>query len=231
MKIHNFFPLSIFQDQIQISIDEKNNLINEIRKMKDLSKNSDYKLKNASWTGDTQGFEYLHKNKLFNKLFDEIKKKIILYLNFLKVDQEQIDIFMQRSWATISNNKEVIRKHQHLQSHVSFAYYLKKNTNDGSLNFHNEALHNEIAPGLFYSSSSKSPSKDFFKRNFFNARIVNIHPKVDEIYIFPSKSIHSTSPNKTNEERISISADISLITKESENIENLITPIDKWMKF
>ena len=38
MKIHNFFPLSIFQDQIQMSIDEKNNLINEIRKMKDLSK-------------------------------------------------------------------------------------------------------------------------------------------------------------------------------------------------
>ena len=43
---------------------------------------------------------------------------------------------------------------------------------------------------------------------------------IDEIYIFPSKSIHSTSPNKTNEERISISADISIITKESENIEN-----------
>ena len=43
--------------------------------------------------------------------------------------------------------------------------------------------------------------------------------------------MHSTSPNKANEERISISADISIITKESENIENLITPIDKWMKF
>ncbi len=59
MKIHNFFPLSIFQDQIQMSNDEKNNLINEIRKMKDLSKNSDYKFNNESWTGDTQGFEYL----------------------------------------------------------------------------------------------------------------------------------------------------------------------------
>ena len=73
MKIHNFFPLSIFQDQIQMSTGEKNNLIKEIRKMKDDSKNLDYKLKNASWTGDTQGFEYLHKNKAFNKLFDEIK--------------------------------------------------------------------------------------------------------------------------------------------------------------
>ena len=31
--------------------------------------------------------------------------------------------------------------------------------------------------------------------------------------------------------RISISADISIISKESENIENLITPVDKWKKF
>ena len=84
MKIHNFFPLSIFQDQIQMSAEEKNNLINEIRKMKELSKNSDYKLKNASWTGDTQGFEYLHKNKTFDKLFEEIKKKNYFIFGFFK---------------------------------------------------------------------------------------------------------------------------------------------------
>ena len=48
---------------------------------------------------------------------------------------------------------------------------------------------------------------------------------------FFSKQIFVKSANKTNVERISISADISIITKESENIENLITPIDKWLKF
>ena len=76
MKIHNLFPLSIFQDQIQMSIDKKNNLINEIRKMKDTSQNLGSIGKSESWTGDTQGFEYLHKNKVFDKLFDEIKKKL-----------------------------------------------------------------------------------------------------------------------------------------------------------
>ena len=135
MKIHNFFPLSIFQDQIQISVEEKNNLINEIRKMKDSSKNPDYKLKNASWTGDTQGFEYLHKNKVFDKLFEEIKKKIILYLDFLKVDHKQLDFFLSRSWATVSNNKEAIARHQHLQSHISYAYYLKKSSEDSNFIF------------------------------------------------------------------------------------------------
>ena len=88
-----------------------------------------------------------------------------------------------------------------------------------------------MAPGIFFAVNEKTPIKDFYKVNFFNARIAKINPQVDEIYIFPSKSLHSTSPNKTNEERISISADISIIAKDSENVENLITPIDKWMKF
>ena len=166
MKIHNLFPLSIFQDQIQMSIDEKNNLINEIIKMKDTSQNLGSIGKSESWTGDTQGFEYLHKNKVFDKLFDEIKKKIILYLNFLKVDQEQIDIFMQRSWATISNNKEVIRKHQHLQSHISFAYYLKKNSQDANFVLFDEYKRNEFIPGLF-TSKSLDIKKNSKGNNFF----------------------------------------------------------------
>jgi len=229
--IIQLFPLSIYKAKIGLTENERKILIEEVQNQKLKSKNPSYKIKTGTWTGDTQGFEFLYLNKKFEKLFNLISLNIKKYTECLGVNNDKIDFYYQRAWATIAKGNENISPHQHKQSHISFAYYLKKNTNDGSLNFHNEALHNEIAPGLFYSSSEKSPSKNFFKANFFNAKIVNIHPKVDEIYIFPSKSIHSTSPNKTNEERISVSADISIITKESENIENLITPIDKWMKF
>ena len=57
MKVHNFFPLSILQDQIKLTDEEKINLINDIRVMKSNSQNFDYKLNKASWTGDTQGYE------------------------------------------------------------------------------------------------------------------------------------------------------------------------------
>ena len=73
MKIHNFFPLSIFLDQINLSSEEKNVLIEEIMKMEKNSQNPDHKIKDASWTGDTQGFEYLYKNKKFEKLFINLK--------------------------------------------------------------------------------------------------------------------------------------------------------------
>ena len=43
--------------------------------------------------------------------------------------------------------------------------------------------------------------------------------------------MHSTAENKTTFERISISADVSIITKRSENLEHLLTPIENWMKF
>ena len=76
MKVHNFFPLSVFQDQIRLIDEEKVNLINDIRSMKNNSKNSGYKLNDASWTGDTQGYEYIYNNSKFNNLFLEIKKKL-----------------------------------------------------------------------------------------------------------------------------------------------------------
>ena len=37
MKVHNFFPLSILQDQIKLTDEEKFNLVNDIRKMKNNS--------------------------------------------------------------------------------------------------------------------------------------------------------------------------------------------------
>ena len=42
MKVHNFFPLSILQDQIKLTDEEKINLIKDIRVMKSNSQNSDY---------------------------------------------------------------------------------------------------------------------------------------------------------------------------------------------
>ena len=229
MKIHNFFPLSVFQDQIQISIDEKNNLINEIRKMKDTSKNLGSIGKSESWTGDTQGFEYLHKNKVFDKLFDEIKKKIILYLNFLKVDQEQIDIFMQRSWATISNNKEVIRKHQHLQSHVSFAYYLKKNSQDANFVLFDDYKRNEFIPGLF-TSKSLEIKKIVKEITFSSAPRILMEVKEDDIVIFPSKTPHGTDQTLNNNERISISGDVIFLAKNSNLLEHLTPSFENWKK-
>ena len=45
MKVHNFFPLSILQDQIKLTDKEKINLIDDIRIMKNNSQNLNYQKK------------------------------------------------------------------------------------------------------------------------------------------------------------------------------------------
>ena len=74
MKIINLFPLSIIQEKILLEENIKTEMHNEIESMVLNSKNKEYKNKDHSWTGDTQGFEYLHKNEKFKDLFLHIKK-------------------------------------------------------------------------------------------------------------------------------------------------------------
>ena len=230
-EVTRIFPLSVYKNKIGLTEDERNLLAKEVRAEESKSKNPTYATKTSAWTGDTQGFEFLYSNKKFEKLFNLISLNIKKYTELLGVNNDKIDFYYQRAWATISRNGERIGSHKHSQSHISFAYYLKKDKDDGALNFHNESLQNEIVPEIFRSPPLDAPMKFFFKSNYDNARVVIMHPQVDEIYIFPSKIVHSTAINKTKNERISISADISVIAKNSENIEHLLTPVSKWMKF
>ncbi len=229
MKVHNFFPLSILQDQIKLTDEEKINLINDIRIMKNNSQNYDYKLNKASWTGDTQGYEYIYNNPKFSNLFEEIKKKIQIYLDVLKIDKDQIETYIQRSWATISIGSEVISKHQHLQSHLSFSYYLKKNKEDSNFIIYDDEKKNEFIPGLF-GSRTLVQKKIIKEVTLTTATRVSLDIREDDIVIFPSKTPHSTDQINTNAERISISGDIVFLAKNTNSIEHLTPNFKNWKK-
>ena len=226
-QIFNFFPLSILKSKIEFSEEKKKKMLDEIFDMEKKSKNNEYKNQTSSWTGDTQGFEYIHNNPIFDDFFVEVKKRIIEYLDALQVDSEQLDIFIQRSWATISKEKENIALHKHLQSHLSFAYYLKKSETDANLLLIDETKHNEFLPGLFLSPTSNK-RQIIKKRNISNTAAIVFDAKEDDIVIFPSKTPHQTQPNIENNNRVSISADIFIASKTSENLEHLVTPFKNW---
>ena len=229
MKIINLFPLTIVQNKILLDQKIKNQMTKEIQTMILESKNKEYKKTSDSWTGDTQGFEYLYKNEKFRSLFNEIKKQILNYLNHLKIDENTIELYITRSWATVSSGKERISQHKHKQSHISFAYYLKKDVEDSNIVFFEEHFQNEIIPGLFMNPTirNKGIIKEF---NLFNAPSVDIRVQEDDIVIFPSKALHGTQPNKSNNERISISGDIVCVAKDSKLLENMMPPLENWNK-
>ena len=226
-QIFNFFPLSILKSKIQFSEEKKKKMLDEVFAMEKKSTNNEYKNQTSAWTGDTQGFEYIHNNPIFDDFFIEVKKRITEYLEALQIDHEQLDIFIQRSWATISKEKENIALHKHLQSHLSFAYYLKKKDTDANILFIDETKHNEFLPGLFLSPSSNK-RQIIKKRNISNTAAIVFDVKEDEIVIFPSKTAHQTQPNVKNDNRVSISADLFIASKNSENLEHLVTPFKNW---
>ena len=82
-KIFNFFPLTVYKSTLSLSENEKNEMIEEVRLMEKKSKNLDYKSETKAWTGDTQGFEYLHNNPKFKNLFIQINNCILEYLESL----------------------------------------------------------------------------------------------------------------------------------------------------
>jgi len=230
VSIINLFPLSILKEKIFIDQIKKDEMIDEVKLMVSDSKNIDYKKKEYSWTGDTQGFEYVSRNQKFKELFSQIKIKIQNYIEHLKVNKDAIEVYMTRTWATLSNNHEKINKHRHKQSHISFVYYLKKNENDSNLVFFDEYYQNEIIPGIFTSGTAKN--QGIIKElNLFNTRSVDVKVEEDEIIIFPSKALHGTQPIGTNDGRISISGDIVCVAKNSSNLETMMPPLKNWEKF
>lgn len=225
MKALNLFPLTVAQDKIIISEDERNIFINEIKKMQPKSnQQSDY-----AWTGDTNGYEFLFENKLFENLAKKISNAIIEYLQILEINTNLLDIYYQRSWATYTNNKQSINFHTHSQSNISFAYYLLKPAASGGIIFRSNDLQNEVAKNIF--TSSKLEKSLIKKANAYNSDRSMFDLEQDSIIIFPSKTLHATMPNQSGAPRISISGDVSIMLKDSDGFEHLMPSFKNWTKF
>ena len=226
-EVFDFFPLTIFKDKIIISQKEKNKLIDFIFDSENEGKKFQ-KRKGDAWLGDTRGQEYLFTAPIMNNLVNLVSDKIKLYTAMLSLNNEKLYFYYQRSWATITKNKEQIRPHSHDQSNISFAYYLMKPKNSGNIRFSSESQ-NEIAKGLFHKEKlDLGLLKEVTKRNTPN---IDLNVEEDNIIIFPSKTKHSTTPNITQNPRISISGDVTIMLKDSSGHERLMPHFNNWQQF
>ena len=225
MKALNLFPLTVFQDNISIDQKQRNLLINEITKMQSVQNHQS----SYAWTGDTKGHEFLFENKLFKDLAKKISSSVIKYLQILEINTDLLDIYYQRSWATFTKSEQNINFHTHSQSNISFAYYLLKPKDSGGIIFRSNELQNEIAKNIF--TSSKLEKSLINKPNAYNSDRSVFDLEQDSIIIFPSKTLHATMPNKSDQVRISISGDITIMLKDSKGFEHLMPNFDNWTKF
>ena len=224
----DLFALSIFRDHLGTEKSLRDRLASII--LQDEQRRPTPADEETAWLGDTSGHEFLFDVPEFAPLFEKIAAAVRMYAEELGIQSERLNFFFQRSWATVSREGQRIFEHAHLQSHISFAYYLQKPADGGGIYFSVAEHPNELAEGLF--TLQKSDVGILSAAG--NPRAMNrsyLEPEEDEIVIFPSKTLHSTAPNMTTTPRISISADVVLTLKDSGGHESLMPPIDRWKQF
>ena len=104
-------------------------------------------------------------------------------------------------WAIVNTGGSGNLRHQHGNSTISGAYYVRAPINSGDIVFY------DPRPAPVYSHPN------VVNPNLLNAQINGISPKEGALVLFPSYLDHSVNENKSGEERIVISFNIKIQIK------------------
>lgn len=104
-------------------------------------------------------------------------------------------------WAIINTGGSANIRHQHGNSTISGAYYVRAPEKSGDIVFY------DPRPAPVYSHPNIN------EPNFLNAQVNSISPKEGALILFPSYLDHSVNENISNKERIVISFNIRVNIK------------------
>ena len=227
-ELSHFFPLTVFKATLGLGEAYRNALYDRI--MLDVRSTNPDPTERYAWTGDVNGFEFLHRDELFAELFHKTHREVLNYLDMMGVDKDILDLYFTRSWAAVSSARQDIHPHQHLQSHLSVVYYLRAPERSGNLVLtplprNNQ---NEFIPGLL--------ERQNFELGVLTASLaltpaVTVEVENDTLLIFPSKTRHGTERNESGQERVSIASDILAVLKHPHGREFMLPPVDMWKNF
>ena len=122
-------------------------------------------------------------------------------MNDMNWDKEKQTAKISNMWAIINTGGSANLRHQHGNSTISGAYYVRAPKDCGDIVFY------DPRPAPIYSYPNVKSV------NFLNAQVNGISPVEGALILFPSFLDHSVNENKSNEERIVISFNIRLSMK------------------
>ena len=136
--------------------------------------------------------------KNFIKFILPAIEQVITDMNWEKQKQS---ININNMWAIINTGGSANLRHQHGNSTISGAYYVRAPKNSGDIIFYDP----RPAPVYTYPKAVNP--------NLLNAQVNGISPKEGALVLFPSYLDHSVNENLSNEERIVISFNITIQIK------------------
>ena len=134
--------------------------------------------------------------KNFIKFILPAIEQVITDMNWEKQKQS---ININNMWAIINTGGSANLRHQHGNSTISGAYYVRAPKNSGDIVFYDP----RPAPVYTYPKA--------LNPNLLNAQVNGISPKEGALVLFPSYLEHSVNENHSGKERIVISFNIRII--------------------
>ncbi len=133
--------------------------------------------------------------KNFIKLISPMIEQLIIDMDW---ENRKQSVKINNMWAIINSGGAANQRHQHGNSTISGAYYVRAPSNSGDIVFYDP----RPAPVYSYPNSNNP--------NSLNAQVNSISPSEGALILFPSYLDHSVNSNESNEERIVISFNIKI---------------------
>ena len=170
-------------------------------------------------TGELNGKVLIHQDTRLTPFFREIKKSVIEYLQYFKVDKKEFEINFVKTWFTICNPGQTFPMHYHSCAHISWVYYIQ-------------------TPGDPLILHKKNPNEwfgDAFKlikeNRFNNGDGYAITPQPEHLVMFPGHLEHYTTAEPRQHKRISLVGDIVLTLKDRGKTESGLLAPKYWKSF
>lgn len=195
--MHLFFSTPIWINEINNYKKINSELKNFIYKEKKANPEGTKKSNVHGWHSDS--FDLKDKN-LKNFIY-EISKNIEIAIKDMGWDLELQVVKITSMWSIINNKEAFNERHHHGNSALSAAYYVKAEQNAGNIVFFDPRQAN-----VFSHPVAKEPNK-------INAQVQSITPRAGTLVLFPSYLEHKVEQNLSDDERIVISFNVSLIRK------------------
>lgn len=221
-KIHEIFPLIIYQGNIDCHEEFKKNHLNSLKEYWF----NGYENESPEFSGKI----FVHLQKQYKSFFDSLKKNIDEYMTHLNVDYTKLDYHIVKSWVGYhEKDTPELNPHSHNESNISFVYYLKTNETSDKFCVGQMQNINEVVGGLFETSNQRNLLLGF---NRYNCDYYTITPVEGTVLLFPSNVHHFTQKFAERKgERIAIPGDIRVtLKKEFCNYHQGSTHPSQWLE-
>ncbi len=140
---------------------------------------------------------------IIKKFISFISPTIEKVMSDMDWDKQKQEVNINNMWAIINTGGSANLRHQHGNSTISGAYYVRAPKNSGDIVFY------DPRPAPVYSYPKA------LNPNLLNAQVNGISPKEGALVLFPSYVDHSVNENLSKDERVVISFNITIQIKNN----------------